>query len=930
MLLRAGKLPFYSDVDEKGIIIKHSPKKATTLDIQTYSNNIEFILLARSCHGYNAATTHMERPNIEDENAKNVGTLLNPNVVVGTFAGAQVALIKADQTDNIREVITDAKTSFPQAQHIVCISLSSDVHQREIHLADVLISSGVTSVQNYHVERDESETTITLEGKYNELTGKLQQIFSVDTKVENNFKVSTIRVASYFACNMIENIATSQMPKSNSVKILGSNFTVPVHCCVIGCDTDGTQLLQLKNEGVISDFVLIISVIGYNNETTLNDKWKFTSSMAAVHCIQQKIASFMCKFNALIIRSGIFSASLFLCLIDHKNSVDCYLSALESSKDDILDVMVAKLIFLGPSLQGKTVTRQRLTKIIKNLFSNLDRDASNTGVSEQSTVMVTKKDYVRVTAMADSEDNWSVVDIEDEFLLCMNMSTSREIEKPQLAMEAKPLFPATVRKDRSEESPGNLSNVKAAAETSKISNVEEPKIPPKKTTTSTVAPKQHSISAAAVTWTNQWISQHLETRKHYNLEQMRRKLGSGNLLYMQDTGGQPELMECLPALTIGPALYLLFCNLSSDLDKCYKIGYRGSDGNTLPGLSNVTVRETMLTALASIASMSCSSYSTNTVLEQDKDKWACVYIVGTHKDLVNNDDIDEYENNLKEYLKATFFYQEGIIKWWHKEDFPSTSNISQTVKERLIYPIDNMHGDDEEMQCLRKSILDRLHAIHGKKRIPSQWLLFSILLRKNKENFISLQSCFELGEKLNMKKEDVKSVLHFLHYNLGICMYFHNVPALQDIVITNTQAVFKRLTVLIEAAHKTFKEVDKAARERFREYGKFSVAKFKVLGDDILPLEKLVLILSHLNIIAPLQQPSGISGDVYFMPCVLQNASEKELEDFRLRCSQNKLPSLFVYYTCGFVPLGIFPAMVAHFYRQIKDKVCETWINFVL
>ena len=161
---------------------------------------------------------------------------------------------------------------------------------------------------------------------------------------------------------------------------------------------------------------------------------------------------------------------------------------------------------------------------------------------------------------------------------------------------------------------------------------------------------------------------------------------------MQDTGGQPELMECLPALTIGPALYLLFCNLSIDLDECYKIGYRSSDGNTLPGLSTVTVGETMLTALASIASMSCSSCVTNAVLQQDKG--ACVYIVGTHKDLVSNDDIDQYEYNLQEQLKATYFYQEGIIQWWHKEDFSSTNNISQTVKERLIYPIDNMHGDD--------------------------------------------------------------------------------------------------------------------------------------------------------------------------------------------------------------------------------------------
>ncbi len=598
--------------------------------------------------------------------------------------------------------------------------------------------------------------------------------------------------------------------------------------------------------------------------------------------------------------------------------MDRYLSALKSPKDDILDVIVAKLIFLGASLQGKTVTRERLTKIIKNLFSNPDRDASNTGVSEQSTVMA------RVTALADGEDNWRVIDIEDEFLLCMNRPTSEEIKKPQLATAAEPL--ATKHNDGSKVAPNNYSYLNTTGKKSDSSKLERPNLTQENKTTLTVAPRKQIIPTAEIEWK---IRDSLEIM-HYNLEQIKRRLGKGDLLYMQDTGGQPELMECLPALTIGPALYLLFCNLSSDLDKCYKIGYRGSDGNTLPDLSNVTVRETMLTALASIASMSCSSSSTNTVQEQDKDKgaeqgkdkWACVYIVGTHKDLVSNDDIDKYEYNLQEQLKATYFYQEGIIKWWHKEDFSFTSNVSQSVEERLIYPIDNMHGDDEEICCLRKSILDRLHVIHGKKRIPSQWLLFSIILRKEKENFIFLHSCFELGDKLSMKKEDVKSALHFLHYDLGICMHFHNVPALEDIVITNTQAVFKRLTVLIEAAHKKNKEVDKAARERFQKSGKFSVDKFKVLGDDILPLEILVLILSHLNIIAPVQQRSGIGGDVYFMPCVLQNASDKELEEYRSDCSPNDLHSLFVYYMCGFVPLGMFPATVAIFFRQIIDKVC--------
>ena len=32
-------------------------------------------------------------------------------------------------------------------------------------------------------------------------------------------------------------------------------------------------------------------------------------------------------------------------------------------------------------------------------------------------------------------------------------------------------------------------------------------------------------------------------------------------LRVEDTGGYPELMDMLPALTIGPGLYMLFINL---------------------------------------------------------------------------------------------------------------------------------------------------------------------------------------------------------------------------------------------------------------------------------------------------------------------------------------------------------------------------------
>ncbi len=73
-------------------------------------------------------------------------------------------------------------------------------------------------------------------------------------------------------------------------------------------------------------------------------------------------------------------------------------------------------------------------------------------------------------------------------------------------------------------------------------------------------------------------------------------------LKMEDTGGQPEFMDMLPALTIGPALYLLMCKLTDELNSKYTVSYRSPTGETTtPEKSIYTVEEVLLTALASIS-----------------------------------------------------------------------------------------------------------------------------------------------------------------------------------------------------------------------------------------------------------------------------------------------------------------------------------------
>ena len=566
-------------------------------------------------------------------------------------------------------------------------------------------------------------------------------------------------------------------------------------------------------------------------------------------------------------------------------------------------------MFLGPSMQGKTVTRLRLTKTIKNISSS-EYNRSNTGVCEQNTVIV-GRDMKHATAIVRNND-WIPIDIEDEGQICLNASSTLYKASSCTVIKRKHEVPQS---SNTEQRVAPVSEQSCQPTYSADMELEDGQVPLEEDIASTTS-SQMSLQDFDISETD--IRSILEKPK-YNLESLKLKLDQGCLLYMQDTGGQPELMDCLPALTIGPALYLLFCKLNNNLSDHYLVGYRGSDGSTLPFRSHFTIKETLLSALASVASM---GYSTTDNIKDIKqlvrNREGCVYIIGTHKDEADISVIGDFESKLKSALLNTFFYEEGIIKMWYNEDLPPNSTINHNTSPHLVYPLDNMNGDDQEIQCLRTSVDQKLKCFTTKK-IPSHWLLFSILLRRQKDAVVSLQSCFSLGKTLRMDEDETKLTLHFLHYNLGICMYFSNVSELKDKVITDTQSVYKSLTTLIESAFKPGLVNEKDADE-FKRTGMFSVERFERPSDYIISLKTLIYILDHLNIVAPIHSPNQ-EKKLYFMPCILPNIPEQDLAIYEEHHS--RLPSpLYIRYKCGFVPLGVFSAMIANIVHLTSQKVC--------
>ena len=392
-------------------------------------------------------------------------------------------------------------------------------------------------------------------------------------------------------------------------------------------------------------------------------------------------------------------------------------------------------------------------------------------------------------------------------------------------------------------------------------------------------------------------------------------------LRIEDTGGQPELMDMLPALAIGPGLYLLFFNLEWNLKKEFKVFYQHSPGKaTTPEESKITLEEMLLSTLSSI-SCSCtpanslkgeeaSNSEMHDILESSK---SVAYFVGTHKDKVSEGQISQFDKDLQSIIRGTDFFDKGLVQF--------------CSEGKLIVPMNNMDGGVEEVRAIKKMLNKAMERYFKPLSIPAVWLLLNLSLRMNKDRTTSMKSVLELSSQFNMSAYETKVALWFLHHHAGVMMYFPNVPLLEDLVILDSQVVYDSVTFLILRAM-TFDNVGQACSEKFRETGQFVlkdlIAAMTHVSGDLIPPEKLVSLLEFLHIIASIPEfdnsttSMGKQEAVYLMPCVLRTASKENLDVF---CNDQSHPQcvapLMVRYKCGFVPLGIFPAFIA---RLIANK----------
>ena len=240
------------------------------------------------------------------------------------------------------------------------------------------------------------------------------------------------------------------------------------------------------------------------------------------------------------------------------------------------------------------------------------------------------------------------------------------------------------------------------------------------------------------------------------------------LLINTDTGGQPEFLDMLSALIMGPSLYLLYHRLIDQLDEPFKISYTYPNGeSTDENESTITTEETLFQVLSSIACCSnpCdikdpieSSEESDKNMSKKYPICSRALFVGTHLDLIKSEELPGKQTSLKERVENMSFYKDGTLL------FPN--------KKEPILAVDNYKGTDDDRKNTRKILEEVIESNFKRISIPAAWLILSLYMRKdiNSRRIMSLNDCEKQALKLGIDPKELKDALWFLHHCMGLVL----------------------------------------------------------------------------------------------------------------------------------------------------------------
>ena len=381
------------------------------------------------------------------------------------------------------------------------------------------------------------------------------------------------------------------------------------------------------------------------------------------------------------------------------------------------------------------------------------------------------------------------------------------------------------------------------------------------------------------------------------------------LIYLIDSGGQPQFQELLPILVSGPSVFVLTFSLALPLDAEFKVVFTDKDGKREVYPTNMRVKDVIVQSLASIRCTCC--YQTNgTEKVEVKPR---VIFMATMKSLVSDEEIKAVDKQVKTLIEP--FENEELI-------LPNGTSS--------IFPVDSFSG--EGIADLRKAILiaanDKVTKTTAgvpdmssmcQVKLPTTAVALELLLRNEDSGIITLVHCKRLAMECNIDPDtELPHVLWLLHHFTGSIRYYPDDSILQLYVVTRPQRLYDIPSTLLTNtfAFRKGGDLHHGLRKKLWTRGVFTMDTLRKLwgGEQYLTPELIVAFLLHLNIIAQIYDTES-GEEQFFMPCALVCAPDNSLIDFEVRSD-----SALVCFKGGYSPRGVFSSVLAYLLKKKRDK----------
>ena len=361
-------------------------------------------------------------------------------------------------------------------------------------------------------------------------------------------------------------------------------------------------------------------------------------------------------------------------------------------------------------------------------------------------------------------------------------------------------------------------------------------------------------------------------------------------VYIIDTGGQPQFLQLLPAFVKNISSCVCFAKLNESLDDKPMIAYFDESGKQCGSPypsehSNLQVIESCVRTI----------YSRSRLLSERSPSFM---IVGTHH--------DEYEKN-------------PPAETLERKNSRLETKLGETLMSSLIlykgnslmFPLNCKKPEKKDLIVVsqfRKCVMEK--CMEPESKIPLAWFVLEQRIRqyaaKKNMPYITRSACLEISKKLNMSDRIFEAALnHLLKLNI-----FSSYSSLPELIFCDTQVVLLKLTELVEYSFKlkggeivgpTYQDLDFMNRGIINN--EFLRKKFPSFYSEIFTSENFLDILRELLVIADMK------NEKYFMPSLLQELSESEVQSYR--CKSKLLSPLLLYFGEGCLPNGLFTSLIA-------------------